>query len=168
MQKLYVESRLPVSPEEAWDVFESDEFRERLWTQSGTKSEVISERMDGAVEVRKLKFTLARELPGMVAKALGAKHLAYEQENHFDKSRSRLDWTVVLPMLGDRVKVEGVTTIEPNGENTSRRIVDGTIEVNMRLIGGQVEKAVVGEFEKSMRQAVDLALQMMKERESRA
>jgi hypothetical protein len=167
VQKLYVESRLPVSPEVAWDVFESEEFRERLWSQTGTKSEVLSERDEGPVQVRKIKFTLARELPGMVAKALGSKHLSYEQENRLDLSKSRLDWVVVLPMLGDRVKVTGITTIEPSGEG-SRRVVDGTIEVKMRLIGGQVEKAVVGEFEKSMRQAVDLALQMMREREGNA
>ncbi|MEZ4317143.1 MAG: DUF2505 domain-containing protein [Myxococcota bacterium] len=167
MQKLYVESRLPVNPEVAWDIFESDAFRDRLREHTNMESEVLEDRDEGTVNIRKIKYVSGRELPGMVAKALGSKHLSYVQTNHFDTAKSRLDWVVELPMLGDRVTVEGFTLIEP-ASHGSRRVVDGRIEVKMRLIGGQIEKAVVGEFEKSMRQAVDIALEMMRERGSDA
>ncbi len=164
MQKLYVESQLPVDPQTAWEVFESDEFRSRLATQTGIRSKVLEERQEGDVEVRKLEFVSGRELPGIVAKALGSKHLSYNQTNRLDLAKSRLDWVVELPALGDRVSVSGVTSIEPQGSG-SRRVVDGTISISMRIIGKQIEKAVVGNFEKSMQQAVDLALEMMRERQ---
>jgi hypothetical protein len=165
LQKLYVESQLPVDPQTAWDIFESDAFRKRLAKQTGIASEIIEEKDEGGVKVRTLKFVSGRELPGIVAKALGSKHLSYIQTNRLDLKKSRLDWTVELPSLGERVSVAGATTIEPQGEG-SRRVVDGTIAVKMRLIGGQIEKAVVGNFEKSMKQAVELALEMMREHKS--
>ena len=160
MQKLYIVSQLPVSPAVAWDVFESDAFRDRLAEQTGLSSEVLERRDEGSVEVRRLKFVSGNELPAIAAKALGSKRLSYEQINRFDLAKSRLDWTVSLPVLGERIRVEGSTLITPDGAG-SRRVVDGEIEVKMRFIGGQIEKAVVGEFEKSMRRAVDLALEMM-------
>lgn len=163
MQKLLVESRLPVSPEVCWEVFESDAFRARLADHTGLSSELLEERSDGPVLVRRLKFLSGRDLPTVVAKALGAKRLSYEQENRLDLAKSRLDWVVRLPVLGDRVSVSGVTTITPDGTG-SKRVVDGTIEVRMALVGGQIEKAVVGEFQKSMERAVDLARAMIAER----
>lgn len=162
MQKLYVESQLPVNPELAWEIFEGDAFRARLASHTKLTSEVLSESTDGDVQVRTLRFTSATELPKMVAKALGSKSLQYDQTNRLDLAKSRLDWNVVLPNLSDRVSVAGSTIIEP-AAGGSRRVVDGTIEVKMRLIGGQIEKVVVGQFEKSMRKAVDVALEMMRE-----
>lgn len=163
MQKLYVESHLPVGPEEAWEVFESDAFRERLAVETGLSTEVLDTRMEGQVEVRHLRYTSGKDLPGIAAKTLGTKRLMYEQTNRFDKPNSKLDWNVVLPMMSDRVSVKGVTWIKPTPTG-SHRVVDGIIEVKMRLVGGQIEKVVVGEFKKSMERAVELALEMMAER----
>lgn len=161
MQKLHVESQLPVSPEVCWEVFESDAFRERLSVHTGLTSELLEERVEGAVTVRRLKFTSGNDLPGVAAKALGAKRLSYEQENRLDLGRSRLDWVVKLPI--DRVRVAGVTTVAPSGSGCTR-VVSGEIEVRIPLVGGQIEKAVVGEFQKSMERAVDLARAMIAER----
>ena len=162
MQKLYVESQFPVSPEETWDVFESDAFRDRLAIVTGLTTDVLDTRMEGDVEVRHLRYTSGKDLPAIAAKTLGTSRLSYEQTNRFDKANSKLHWNVVLPKMSDRVTVQGVTWIKatPTG---SQRVVDGTIEVKMRLVGGQIEKVVAGEFEKSMRRAVELALEMMAE-----
>lgn len=163
MKKLYMESHLPVDAATAWDLFESDAFRDRLAAETGLSSEVLSSREEGAVRHRTLRFTSRNELPAVAAKAMGMKHLTYDQTTRFDPTTGRLDWAVKLPVLTDRVKVEGRTTITdaPGG---SKRVVDGTIEVAMRVIGGQVEKVVVSEFEKSMQRAVDIVRQMIRER----
>ncbi len=154
--KLFVESHLPVDPETAWKVFESETFDERLQAQTGMKVEKLSETPQGeGVLIRKMKYTSGNELPGLVAKALGSKHLTYTQTNRMDYTTSRLDWTVELPVLQDRVSVAGC-----------RRVVDGEITVKMRVVGSQIEKAVVAEFEKSMGRAVDIARQLIAERKN--
>jgi hypothetical protein len=164
--KLFVESHLPVDPETAWKVFESETFDERLQAQTGMKVEKLSETPQGeGVLIRKMKYTSGNELPGLVAKALGSKHLTYTQTNRMDYTTSRLDWTVELPVLQDRVSVAGSTIIEPH-PNGCRRVVDGEITVKMRVVGSQIEKAVVAEFEKSMGRAVDIARQLIAERKN--
>ncbi len=162
MQKLYVESLLPVEPRAAWALFESQAFRDRLAAETGIHSQLESTETRGPVQVQRLKFVGGTDLPTIAAKALGTKRLTYDQENRLDLSRSALDWEVFLPMLGERVTVKGITSIfeHPDG---CRRVVDGTIEVRMRLVGGQIEKAVVGEFGKSMNRAVELVRQMITE-----
>lgn len=157
--KLYVASDLSFDPVTAWEIFESDEFGQRLEQATDLVCTVLSESTDGPLKKRKLKYVSKRELPTMVGKALGSKNLTYEQHNTFDPAKSELRWEVFLPVMQDRVTVNGVTTIKeaPGG---SRRVVDGTIEVRVRLVGGQIEKAVVAEFERSMQRAVDLARQI--------
>jgi hypothetical protein len=161
--RLFVESVLPVDPATAWDLFESDDFRARLRDRAGVTSEVVWSRTEGATIVRRMRFQSGTELPSMVAKLLGTNHLRYEQENRLEPAASRLSWTVHLPVLSDRVKVAGATTIFPDPEGC-RRVLDGVCEVKVALIGGQIEKAVVGEFQKSMARAVEIVREMIEER----
>lgn len=161
--KLSVTSELDFDPATAWGIFESKEFESRLEGATDVVVELIEERMEGAIKVRRLKYRSKRELPAIVQKALGTKALAWEQHNRMDPSKSQLSWVVKLPVLSDRVNVSGTTTITatPGG---SRRVVDGDITVEMRLVGGQIEKAVVAEFERSMLRAVDVARAIHRER----
>ena len=156
MQKLYVESAFTHDPTTVWSVFEGDAFREALGAKTGLRAEVLDTTDDGNVQVRTLRYTSATELPTVVAKALGSKQLSYVQENRFDRAASALTWRVDLPSLGDRVSIHGVTTIRPDPAG-SRRVVDGTIEVGVRFIGGQIEKVVASRFRDSMEEAVALA-----------
>lgn len=160
MQKLFVESLLTVTPEVAWSVFESQDFRTRLAEKTGLTSEIIEQRTEGDVEITVLKFTSGTSLPTIVAKALGSSHLTYQQTNRYDVKKSRLDWDVSVPKLGERLRVGGATIIVPHPDG-SRRTVNGEIEVKVRLVGGQIEKVVANEFRKSMEGAVDLARELM-------
>ena len=67
--------------------------------------------------------------------------------------------------MKDRVTVKGATTMTATPEGC-RRVVDGEITVRMRLVGGQIEKAVVAEFEKSMARAVDIARELIAEQKN--
>lgn len=160
--RLFVESILPVDPPRAWALFESDAFRQRLKARANVHSEVVSTRTEGPIEIRRMKFRSGNELPAVVQKLLGATHLAYDQENRLDAAASTLSWTVSLPVLSDRVKVGGTTSIHPHPEGC-RRVVDGVVEVKVALVGGQIEKAVVAEFEKSMARAVEIVREMIRE-----
>jgi len=163
--KLYVESHLPVEPDAAWDVFESDEYKRRLREQTNIQQEVLETRTEGDVEVRRVRTEPDQELPSMVASAIGTKKLSYTQENRFDRAAGRMQWTVELDGIGDRVEVRGVTTCVPDGAGC-KRVIDGEINVNVPLVGRQIEKRVVAEFEKSMQRANDVALSIIRERQA--
>lgn len=161
--KLYVENHLPIDAASAWDVFESDEYKQRLREQTKIQQEVLETREEGGVEIRRIRTEPDQELPGMVASAIGTKKLSYVQTNRFDKAAGRMEWHVDLDGIGERVKVHGVTTCVPDGDGC-KRIIDGEISVNVPLVGRQIEKQVVSAFEKSMQQANDVALAIIRER----
>lgn len=163
--KLFVESDLSFDPATAWAIFESEAFESRLEETTDLVCEVLEESNEGDIRIKKLRYVSKRDLPRLVAKALGSKSLTYLQTNRFDPATSRLDWSVELPVMKDRISVGGTTTISatPTG---SRRVVDGEISVRVRLVGGQIEKAVVAEFERSMSRAVDLARSIHREQNS--
>ncbi|MBX2796967.1 MAG: DUF2505 domain-containing protein [Myxococcales bacterium] len=162
--KLYVENELPADPATVWEVFDSPEYRERLAARADIQQEILEERTEGNVVIRRIRTEPNRELPAMAAKVLGAKKLSYIQENRYDPDASRLDWTVTLEAMPDRVQVSGSTTCTALDDGTCHRVVDGDIEVRVRLVGRQIEKAVVAEFEKSMRRAVEVAQEILDER----
>lgn len=160
--KLFIQSDFPFDAKTAWGIFESPEFETRLEESTGIRCEVLTTEQKGESTVRRLRYTSNSELPTIAAKALGTKNLTYVQTNTFDPTKSQLTWAVDLPMVGDRVSVGGTTTINDTASG-SRRVVDGDISVRMRLVGGQIEKAVVAQFKKSMERAVDLARDIAKE-----
>jgi hypothetical protein len=161
--KLFVESNLPVSPAVAWELFESDEFQRRLEAQAKIRTEVLSVRTEGGTQIRNLRYTSHTELPAIAAKVLGTTQLSYDQENRLNLTNSRLDWSIKLPLAGDRVKASGNTIIHAAGAG-SRRVVEGEVTVGVPLVGGQIEKAIVAEFERSMARAVEIVRELIKER----
>ncbi len=160
--KLHVQHDLPIPAKTAWEIFESEAFDARLEEAANIRCELLDEAKEGDVTVRRLRYTSKTDLPTIVAKALGSKQLTYLQTNRFDPASSTLSWTVELPFGGERVSVGGITTITDT-ETGSRRVVDGDIEVKIRLVGGQIEKAVAAQFEKSMERAVQLAKEIAEE-----
>ena len=162
--KLYVESELPVDAATAWEIFESEEYRQRLCQRTQIDQQVLEEREEAGVLHRRIRTEPDRELPGMVSSILGAAKLCYIQENQWHKADSRLDWTVKLEVMTDKVDVHGTTSITPIDDEACRRVVEGEIKVRVPLVGGRIEKAVVSEFESSMKRAVEVAVELMEER----
>lgn len=162
--KLYVEAELPVDAATCWDIFESDDFRRRLEQKARIKQHILEERAEGGVIRKKVRTEPERELPAVAAKLLGSSKLSYVQDSTLDRENNRLDWTVRMDAMSDRVDVKGRTTVVPLPSGGCKRIVDGEITVRVRLVGGQIEKAVVAEFEKSMARAVDIARELIRER----
>lgn len=160
--KLYVENHLPTNPDHAWEVFESDAYKARLQAETNITQTVLETRTEGPIEVRRIRTEPDRELPSMVASAIGTKKLSYTQENRFDKAQGRMEWNVELDGIGDRVTVRGVTTCVPDGDGC-KRVIDGEITVRVPLVGRQIEKAVVAEFEKSMKRANEVALDLIRQ-----
>jgi len=162
MQRLYVESDLPVDAATAWQLFDSPTFRERLDARARLHTEVVDEHSEGAVVRRTLRIRSLKELPGIAARALGTRYLTYDMSTRFDPARSRLEWSVRLPVLTDRVSVSGATRIEdrPHG---SCRIVEGEVEIRLPVIGGRCERIVVSEFQRSMGAASTVARELILE-----
>lgn len=146
--KLYVRHEFDCSPERFWEMYWDEAFDSELRAESAVQRELLEERTEGDVLVRRVRFTPERELPSAAAALLGAKKLVYEQENRWDKRASTLHWRVIPTILPGKLDAKG--TFRVNKTDTGcEQVVEGNITVNVMLVGGQIEKAIVAEVEKS-------------------
>ena len=147
--KLDIRHTFPCSPARFWEMYWDDELDAMLNEGSTVQRDVVEERTEGAVVVRRLRFTPDQELPSAAASLLGTNKLTYEQENRYDPDAGRLDWTLIPTFLPGKIKAAGAVEAHPAGDDQCEMVVSGEIKVNITFIGGQVEKRVVAEVERS-------------------
>ena len=160
--KLSLVNRFPCPPEVLWDLFADVEFERRLEDTSGVHVEQTAAWTEGTLECRRLKCESKKELPSLVAKAIGSAHLSYDQVTRLDRAANRLEWEVIPAFLADKVTAKGTTvaTATPTG---SERRIEGDITVRLPVIGGRIEKVIVERVEESYVRAAELVLTMLKE-----
>ena len=147
--KLDIRHTFDCTPARFWEMYWSDELDAMLNEGSTVQRELLEERREGGVLVRRLRFTPERELPAAASSLLGASKLVYEQENRWDEANSVLQWRVIPTILPGKLDAHGTLEVRPLGADRCEQVVVGDITVAVRFIGGQIEKAVVAEVEKS-------------------
>lgn len=146
--KLYVRNSFDCTPGRFWEMYWDEAFDAMLRREAAVEREVLEERTEGDVLIRRVRFTPDRELPGAVAALLGAKKLVYEQENRWDKSTGTMYWKVIPTILPGKLDAKGTFRVLATAGGCEQ-VVDGDITVKVMFVGGQIEKAVVAEVEKS-------------------
>lgn len=146
--RLNVRNTFACSPERFWEMYWSDSFDAMLSEGSDVERELLEERDEGGVNIRRVRFTPAKELPTAAASVLGAKKLVYEQEMRYHADKGVMEWRVVPTILPGKLDASGQFRVVPAGDGCEQ-IVEGDISVNVRFVGGTIEKAVVAEVEKS-------------------
>ena len=147
--KLDIRHRFDCSPDRFWEMYWDDELDAMLNEGSSVDREVVEEHEEGEVLVRRLRFTPHQELPSAAASLLGATKLVYEQENRYDRGSKVLHWRVEPTILPGKLDASGTVEVVAVGDGQCEQRVMGEIKVNVMMIGGRIEKAVVAEVEKS-------------------
>ncbi len=153
--KLTVRHTFDCTPDTFWQMYWDDDFDAMLRKDSTVDRELVEERIDGSLEVRRLRFTPQRDLPAPMAKLLGSPKLVYEQENRWDPAAQVMHWQVVPTVLPGKLDAGGKFLVVPRPADSCELQVDGEITVNVRFIGGRIEQAVVEEVQKSYDQMAD-------------
>jgi len=146
--KIDARHTFPCAPERLWEIYWDPAFEDRLRQGSTVQREVLEHRDEGDVIYRRVRNTPQRELPAAAAAIVGAKKLVYEQETRWDKKRGLVQWQVVPSVLPGKLDAKGQLRVEP-APGGCVMVIDGNIDVHVRFVGGQIEKAVVAEVEKS-------------------
>jgi len=158
-----VASDFDCAPELLWDLFHDEEYERRLHQQTGVRTTVVKHVKEGETEQRIIEVVNDTELPRFVQKALGSRQLTYEQHSTLDRGSNTLSWTVLLPVMRDKVTVQGKTRVMTHGSG-SRRTVDGEVSVRIPLVGGRVEKAIAERFQESFGRAANIVRDLVRER----
>ena len=106
--KLFVGTSSHCTPARFWEMYWDPGLDEALRRDAAVTREVLEERTEGQVLIRRLRFTPDRELPGPVATLIGAKKLVYEQENRWDRATGTMHWKVIPTVLPGKLEAKGV------------------------------------------------------------
>lgn len=148
--RIEAEHFVPAEPRAYWDLMEDPEFLAATDANSGVLRETLRDEPGAGQDGRRLlhvRWTSARELPGVVKKVLGANHLSYELVQHMDDVGLRLTWELIPPISRDRVDGGGEFWIEPALGGCVRKVT-GSIDVRIPIVGGRIEKLLAAEISK--------------------
>ena len=145
-----------VGAERYWDIFFSDAYNAGLWPAidvdfKSIKFERTGEGQSLAI-VREQELTPHRQAPKAIQKMVKGT-ISYIEKNDF-KAASNAMKTVTIPnFMADRIDNHGVYRLQPISDDKVERIWEGVCKAKVPLLGGQIEKYLVGEIEESYRKA---------------
>ena len=102
--------------------------------------------------VRKCTWSVrsTRALPVYVRPFVEGGRLAYRESMTWRKADDEIDETIVPQVLGGRVLIESLYQLGDVAPGKVRRRFAGTVTVNLSLLSGKIERAIVAEIEKGI------------------
>ena len=155
-----------VSADRFWEVFFSDAYNAGLWPALEVDYKALEFERKG--EGKELRIRRAQELtphrqaPKVVQKMVSGT-ITYVEKNDYDASTSAMKVVTIPNFATDRVDNHGTFRVQPMGEGKCERIWEGVCKVKIPLVGGQVEKYLVGEIQESYRKATDYTRKFLSE-----
>lgn len=160
--KLDLTHHFTCTPEELWALTESDAFEAHLAEASASKRETIADTREGGVRTVRRRITANRTLPGPFKKVLGTDQIRYDQVTVRADGANRLEWRIEPEVLKGRFQGAGETIVEATANGCSRRIV-GELTIKVPLVGGQMEKKLVDDVERSYTKAAEIIRKLLAE-----
>ncbi len=147
--KLSLSHVFPCTPLELFDLLDDPALDEVQSREANLQREVVERRIepDGA-QFKRVRCRPNRALPGFLAPFVGPEGLVYFQVTRAEPAKGLIRWSVEAPAMGERMEVAGTTRIEPHPDGC-RRTIEGQVTVRVRLLGGQIERFVADEVQKS-------------------
>ncbi len=143
-----VRHRFPIPPEALWATVFSPAYERAVDEHSGFPRTVLSESREGGVRRRRVRVESPRELPPVLARALGTSRLTYEMDEVYHEDDLLMEWTVIPAVAADRVDARGTYAIVP-AEGGCERVIRGSVKVSIPLVGGRIERAIGDELRSS-------------------
>jgi hypothetical protein len=132
-----------------WEVFFDEEYTREMYSHLKIKEREVQlcEETDREIR-RRIKLVPERDLPGALKSILKG-DLGYIEHNVFHKGQDSMDVRIEPTLMKDRFKMNGVFRVVTLRPGRIRREFVGTIEVGVPLLGGQIEKLVMSDVQKS-------------------
>jgi hypothetical protein len=111
---------------------------------------VVESREDDATKFMSWSVRSLRPLPSFVRPFVDGGRLGYLETMTWRKADNEIDMTIVPQIAGGRVQIAAVYALAQVGDGQVRRRYRGTITVNIPLLSGKIERAILAEMEKGM------------------
>lgn len=111
---------------------------------------LVESREDDATKFMSWSVRSLRPLPSFVRPFVDGGRLKYLEAMTWRKADNEIDMTIVPQIAGGRVQIAAVYALAQVGEGQVRRRYKGSITVNVPLLSGKIERAILAEMEKGM------------------
>lgn len=142
--------RLPGEPTAVFALLRQEEFQAAMDARLGLDKRLLEN--GGDPSMRRWWVIERGERPAFVTRVLGPV-FAYTLEHRVDAETRTLKWKVIPAVGADRVRAEGYERIEGAAEG-SRRLVGGSVEVRVPVVGRKLADYIGSEVEAGFRGAV--------------
>lgn len=105
--------------------------------------DLLEERAEGEIVHRRIRYRFAGDLNSAVRAVIDPARLTWVEESTTNRTTWVTEWVIRPDHYSDKLSSRGSFRIEPASEG-SRRRATGEVKVNMFLVGGKVEGAIVG------------------------
>lgn len=110
----------------------------------------ILEDVDGPTSRRRVSRVYPRRQLPAVIRALVKGDLSYDETIVWAKADDRIDFDIRPRLLDGKAHIEARYQLRPGGPGEIVRTYEGTVTVDLRLVGGRVERAIIGDLERSL------------------
>ena len=105
--------------------------------------EVLERELDGDRADLRVRYHFVGQLSSAVTRVVDPNKLSWVDETSFDLAAHTSHHAIKPDNYADRLQAAYDVQLEANGGKTRRR-ASGTLKVHVPLVGGRVEKAIVG------------------------
>ena len=113
------------------------------------KREILDDRDEGDTRHRTARVYPRRQLP-VVIRPLIKGDLSYDETIVWHKRDHRIQFDIRPRLLDGKAQILATYRLEQRAPGHVHRLYDGQVTVQVRLIGGRVEKTIVDDLEKSL------------------
>jgi Protein of unknown function (DUF2505) len=125
-------------------VYTEPRFYERLGELPKLgRPEVLERREDGSVVHLAVRFRFTGHLSPAVAKVVDPAKLSWVEESDHDVEQHTVTFHMKPDNYADRLRFEGSSRFEEDGDGRTRRLSEGDVVVRVPLVGRAVEGAIV-------------------------
>ena len=111
---------------------------------------IVSDEDTPARRTTSWRVTSQKPLPAIARPFVEGGRLSYVEQMIWRRAEDEVDLVVTPQILGGRVTLTAVYQLTRVGEAQFLRRYAGSVNVNIRLVGGKIEKGILAELEKAM------------------
>lgn len=160
---LSMTQRFACTPDALMSVLDDPSFDARMAAATGVAREILERREDASGLYVRSRVIANKEIPAVMAKAIGADRISYDQESRRAPGSFDIAWTIIPMVLANKFEGSGTTTLRATKDGCER-IIEGELSVKVPLVGKQMESKLVDNVKESYERAATLANEMLRER----
>jgi hypothetical protein len=111
------------------------------------RPQLLAHHQDGDQVHLQVRYAFAGDLSSAVRRVVDPAKLTWVQDSTIDRATHRTSFTILPDHYAGLLRCSGTFVLGTDGDAACQRVADGDMVVNVPLVGGKVERAIVSGLE---------------------